>query len=83
VKESLLQKYYHHLQNLMSKLKNVQIEHIGREHNVRVNMLSRLATVKKKRLHRSVIYINLKNPIVNTDKCMAIDEKTNWMTPIK
>ena len=46
-------------------------------------MLSRLATVKKKRLHRSVIYINLRNPSVSTDECMAIDEKANWMTPIK
>ena len=77
VKESLLQKYYHLVQNLMSKLKNVQIEHIRREHNVKADMLSRLATVKKKGLHQSIIYINLKNPSVNTNKCIAIHEKEN------
>jgi len=36
----------------MSKLKNVQIEHIRREHNTRADMLSWLATIKKKGLHR-------------------------------
>jgi len=64
----------------MSKLKNVQIEHIRLEHNVKANMLSRLATVKKKGLHRSVISVN---PSINTDKGIIINEKENWMTPIK
>ena len=75
MKESLLQKYYHLVRNLMSKLKNVQIEHIQQEHNVKFDMLSRLATVKKKGLHRSVIYINIRNSSVSTDECMAIDER--------
>jgi len=83
VKESQLQKYYHLVRNLMSKLKNVQIEHIHREHSSRANMLSRLAIVKKKGLHRSIIYVNLKNPSVNTNECMATDKKRNYRTPIK
>jgi len=83
VKESLVQKYYHFVQNLMSKLKNVHIEHIQREHDVRADMLSRLATTKKKGLQRSVIYVILRNPTVSTDECMAIVEKETWMIPIR
>jgi len=83
VKESLLQKYYHLGRNLMPKFKSVQIEHILHEHNVRGDMLLRLATIKKKGLHRPVIYINLKNPSFSTDEYLAIDEKETWITPIK
>jgi len=75
VKESLLQKYYHLVLNLMSNFKKVQIEYILREHNDRADMLSRLATTKKKGLHRSVIYVVLKNPNVTTDECVVIMKK--------
>ena len=76
MKESLLRKYYNLIQNLMSKYYHLIP-------NIKADMLSRLATVKKKGLHRSVLYINIRNPSVSTDECMAIDEKANWMTPIK
>jgi len=61
VKESILQRYYHFIQNLIAKFTNVRIKHIRREHNTIADIFSRLATVKKKGLHRSIIYINLKN----------------------
>jgi len=83
VKESLLQRYYHFVRNLIAKFNNVKIEHICREHNTRADMLSRLATVKKKGLHRSIIYINLKNPNISTNECMTTEIQTPWMTPIK
>ncbi|XP_068498111.1 uncharacterized protein [Phaseolus vulgaris] len=83
VKESLLQRYYHFIQNLITKFINVRIEHIIREHNTEANMLSWLETVKKKGLQRSINYINLKNPNVGSNKCMATEVQTNSMTPIK
>jgi len=67
----------------MFKFNNVQIKHIRCEHNAKADMLSRLATTKKKGLHRSVIYVILKNPIVNMDECMTIVEKETWMKPMK
>jgi len=74
---SLLQKYYHLVRNLISKLKNVQIELIRREHNARADMLSQLARVRKKGLHWSVIYINLENTSFNMEECVATDGKAN------
>jgi len=50
VKKSLLQNYYHLVLNLIFKFDSVQIEHIRREHNVRVDILLRLAKKKKKLL---------------------------------
>jgi len=44
--------------------KNVRIEHILREHYTRADMISRLATIKKKGLYHSIIYIILKNPVL-------------------
>ena len=82
VKESLFQKYYHLVRNLISKFKSVQIEHIQCEHNVRADMLSKLATTKKKRLHHLVIYVVLKNPSVSTNECMLVTKEKTWMTPI-
>jgi len=46
-------------------------------------MLSRLETANKRGLHRSVIYVTLSNPNVNSGECMTIDVQPNWMTPIK
>jgi len=48
VEDSLLQRYYHLVRSLMTKFKNVRIEYIHRDHNTRVVMLSRIATIKKK-----------------------------------
>jgi len=48
-----------------------------------LELISWLATIKKKELHQSVIYIKIKNPSVNTEECMVTNEKENWMASIK
>jgi len=65
VKETILQKYYHLVSNLISKFDSVNIKHIRRENNVRVEVLSRLAT--KKGIHLSIIYVVLKNPSARSE----------------
>jgi len=72
VKEPLLQRYYHTVSNLISEIKRVTVEHIRRENNKRVDVLSRLDTTKKKSHHRSIVQISLRNPSVGVAECLAM-----------
>jgi len=66
----------------MTKVKMLELN-ISIGHNTKADMISLLAIVKKKGLHRPVIYINLKNPNVGANECMTTKVQTIWMTPIK
>jgi len=81
VRETLLQQYFHFVKNLVSR--EISFQHIRRENNTRADALSRLATLKKKGVHRSTIHVTLVKPSVSTDECMTTDTQPNWMTPIK
>jgi len=67
----------------MARFTEGMIQRIRREQNARDDMLSRLATVKKKGLHQSVIYVTLNNPNISSDECMMTDVQPNCMSPIK
>ena len=84
VKEPLLQRYYHAARNSIARFNKGPLEHIPRETNKRVNVLSRLLVTKKKSHQRSVIQIWLRHPCVLETECLTIAEtKTdNWMTLI-
>jgi len=48
VKESLLQRYYHATKNNIAWFNKAPLEHIPREENKRVDILSKLSITKKK-----------------------------------
>jgi len=83
VRETLLQRYFHFVKKLLNRFKEVSFQHIRRENDTRVDALSRLATVKQKGVHRSVIHVSLIKPRIGAEECMATDTQPNWMTPIK
>jgi len=83
VTETLLQQYFHFVKNLVSRFKEISFQHVRRENNTWADALSRLATVKQKGVHRSVIHVTLIKPSVGAEECMATDTQPNWMTPIK
>ncbi|XP_068461695.1 uncharacterized protein [Phaseolus vulgaris] len=83
VRETLLQQYFHFVKNLVDRFKEISFQHVRRENNTRADALSRLATLKKKGVHRSAIHVTLAKPSVGTEECMATDTQPNWMTPIK
>ncbi|XP_068475223.1 uncharacterized protein [Phaseolus vulgaris] len=82
VRETLLQQYFHFVKNLLNRFKEISFQHVQRENNTRADALSRLATLKKKGVHRSAIHVTLAKPSVGTEECMATDTQPNWMTPI-
>ena len=71
------------MKNLVSRYKEISFQHVRRETNTRADALSRLATIKKKGVHRSAIHVTLIKPSVGTEECMTTDTQPNWMTPIK
>jgi len=81
VRETLLQQYFHFVKNLLTRFKEISFQHVQRENNTRADALSRLATVKQKGVHRSVIHVTLIKPSVGAEECMTIDTQPNWMTP--
>jgi len=82
VREPLLQRYYHTVNNFIAKFVKVIIEHIPRQDNERADTLSRLASTKMQSHHWSVIQIHLKQPSVGEAECMAITEVDTWMSLI-
>jgi len=48
VRETLLQEYFHFVQNLMTKFDEISFQHVQRENNTHADTLSRLATTKQK-----------------------------------
>jgi len=81
VRETLLQQYFHFVKNILTRIKEVSFQQVRRENNTRADALSRLATIKQKGVHRSVIHVTLIKPSVGTEECMATDTQHNWMTP--
>ena len=77
VRETLLQQYFHFVKNLLSRFKEISFQHVRRENNTRADALSRLATVKQKAIHRSVIHVTLIKPSVGAGECMATDTQPN------
>jgi len=78
VKEPLLQRYYHVARNNIARFNKAPLEHIPREENKRVDILSKLSVTKKKSHQRP------RHPSVYETKCLAIAEAEtdNWMTLI-
>jgi len=73
VRETLLQQYFHFVQNLLTKFEKVSFQHVRRENNTRADALSLLATTKQKGVHRSVIHVTLTKPNVSAEEWMATD----------
>ena len=86
VKEPLLQRYYHAAKNNITRFSKAPLEHISREDNKSINILSKLSVTKKKSHQRSVIQIWLRHPSVTEAEaeCLAIEEAEadTWMTPV-
>ena len=70
VRESLLQQFYHFVKQLMNTFSEISLQHVRRDHNTRANALSRLATTKRKGVHRSVIYVTLARPSIDLQECL-------------
>ena len=91
IKDPILLQYYHLVRAVIqSAFEQVRIEHIPRTNNIRVDILSKLASTKLKSHHRSLLQQTLSTPsITNTfhnlthtpADNMTHPQTHNWTTP--
>ncbi|XP_017434586.1 uncharacterized protein LOC108341410 [Vigna angularis] len=82
MKDEHLLKYFHKARNLLEKVEKVDIKHIPREENVRVNMLSKLSSGKEKGHLTTLFRQVLSKPSV---ECLVIDTGNgeDWRSEIR
>jgi len=67
IKDPILLQYYHLVRAVIqSTFEQVRIEHIPRTHNIRADILSKLASTKLKNRHRSLLHQTLSTPSSHT-----------------
>ncbi|XP_027932817.1 uncharacterized protein LOC114188434 [Vigna unguiculata] len=68
--------------NLISKLEEFKIDHVPQRDNARADLLSKLASTKKKGCYRSLIQQVLTVPSIQTQvECFEITTQESWMSP--
>ena len=81
IKDATILQYYHLVRNVIqSAFERVCVQHIPRSENVRVDILSKLASTKIKSRHRSLLQQTLFAPSI-TNICLNLDHTENWTTP--
>jgi len=85
VKDPLLLKYYHQVQKLLRGFSSTRMEHIKLEHNARADLLSKLASIKKKSHHRSIVKQYVGEPSVSMieTECCTVTMEESWYGPIR
>ena len=70
----------------MKKFDRAEITHVPREQNTRADILSKLASTKKKGKNKSVIQESLSRPSIERSMTLlavnAIGDNSCWMTPV-
>jgi ribonuclease HI len=87
-KNDNLHEYLLLVKDRIAKFESAEVLHVPREHNTRADILSKLASTKKKGGHKSVIQEVLARPsIEQAPTAMLVDvnsikDGTSWMTPL-
>ncbi|XP_058722967.1 uncharacterized protein LOC131594783 [Vicia villosa] len=85
-KNDVLAEYLMLVKDKMKKFAKAEVEHIPREHNSRADVLSKLASTKKKGGNKSVIQEILSRPSIDKGAqpltVLAIGDDNCWMTPM-
>ncbi|XP_058765523.1 uncharacterized protein LOC131639017 [Vicia villosa] len=85
-KNDVLAEYLTLVKDKMKKFAKAEVEHIPREHNSRADVLSKLASTRKKGGNKSVIQEILSRPSVEKVTqplpVLAIGDDNCWMTPV-
>ena len=86
VKSDTLAEYLVLVQDKMQRFTSAEVQHIPREHNARADVLSKLASTKKKGGNKSVIQEVLSQPSIRKPASMidvnVIGDHKCWMTPV-
>ncbi|CAJ2677241.1 unnamed protein product [Trifolium pratense] len=85
-KNDNLSEYLALVKEKITKFESVEVQHVPREHNKRADILSKLASTKKKGGNKSVIQEVLPRPSIekasNVLDINVIGDQNCWMTPV-
>jgi len=82
VKDPLVAQYYHIVTDMISYFEDFKIEHVPRADNARADLLSKLASTKKKGKYKSLLQQTLEAPSTECEpQCMQITTRDTWMDP--
>ncbi|XP_058755917.1 uncharacterized protein LOC131629132 [Vicia villosa] len=86
VKSEALAEHLAPVKERLARLRSAKVKHIPREHNARADVLSKLASTRKKGGNKSVIQEILPKPSTETSSSLslvnAIGDASCWMTPV-
>ena len=85
-KNDNLVEYLNLVKKYMTKFERAEISHVPREQNTRADILSKLASTRKKGRNKSVIQESLACPSIERSSTLvevhAIGDASSWMTPV-
>jgi ribonuclease HI len=87
-KNDNLHEYLELVKEKIAMFDSAEVKHVPREHNTRADILSKLASTKKKGGNKSVIQVLLPRPSIEKTSCTSlaivnsIKDGTSWMTPL-
>ncbi|XP_027911521.1 uncharacterized protein LOC114170230 [Vigna unguiculata] len=82
IKDPTLTQYYHMVVPLTEHFDTFQIQHVPRSDNTRADILSKLASTKKKGRYKSLLQHTLATPsIEQQNQCLNITTTNTWMEP--
>ncbi|XP_058722915.1 uncharacterized protein LOC131594725 [Vicia villosa] len=86
VKSEALAEYLALVKEILARFRSAKVKHIPREHNARADVLSKLASTRKKGGNKSVIQEILPKPSTEIPSSLslvnAIGDTSCWMTPV-
>jgi len=84
VKDPLLLRYYHKVLNIMESFNMAEIIHISREHNTKVDSLSKLTSQQRQVQHNFIIQQTLHSPTVGVENFFTVTtKKDDWIRSYK
>ncbi|XP_058726507.1 uncharacterized protein LOC131597862 [Vicia villosa] len=86
VNSEALAEYLALVKERLARFRSAKVKHIPRKHNARADVLSKLASIRKKGGNKSVIQEILPKPSTETSSSLslvnAIGDASCWMTPV-
>lgn len=68
---------------MLAGFEEFQVKHVPRVNNNKADILSKLANINNKCKYLLVLQRELSTLSTKTNKCMLIESRRRWMTPIK
>ncbi|PNY13500.1 gag-pol polyprotein [Trifolium pratense] len=81
-KDPQIIKYLEGVQRLAKCFNSFELIYVPREQNTRADLLSKLASTKKPRGHRTFIQETIATPSIDVEQIMMVVEEEDWRTPI-